>query len=450
VQGVYDSMVHYFFPPDPNVKITLDYDPSFGMELDINPKIDNLIKPEIFQANLIFIPLFCTIKYRYQYDATVPILVTIFDPISDSISIKEDGKYEVDGTGFKFQFPLDIYICKNQKRECIEGIITPSINLDDLDLDLGDNLCDPNNFVKNISLNVTYKNKPAEGVNVIYRCGSSLNQCFIGKTNKNGELNGSFPRCVDNGVVLFDSKNYTSPDYSLNVDRNTPSKLRFSVEEKIILKPEIYISHLPTFMLNHYNSNGFTNSWCGKSPNQLFEETLILVDDRNNERVLVSLKTNADFGNVFVSFDDDFNSNKMRNISLRSGDYVISQQYSANTIIKPSTYNNNGDSITISFNRDSNFLDYVGMFQFGSTTLNYSIDASEIDGKEKIKFFVPVEYFRNEDLEVKDFDDENVYIRSDGFRGRVLNDTSCNGTGNLVNYNIPQNQVDQIFRPILE
>jgi len=165
---------------DVNVNVNFLYLKDWPMKLEVWPSEDDLLiaNPVGLQEGLGMLG-FCYVPYHFVYDFAYPVMIQIYE------------------NGELFQFPMVVYIEKNQARESedIEGL--PNVVPE---------LCEYKLNKMNI---YTYDNKlnPIES-SIQYNCFNT--QCYIGKTeikNNDAVLKGEVPQCV-NGIIIARAEGY--------------------------------------------------------------------------------------------------------------------------------------------------------------------------------------------------------------------------------------------------
>jgi hypothetical protein len=128
--------------------------------------------------------------YRFRYDLTYPVIVTVTDP----------GAFGGKGLDWSFSLEADI-----RRNEPVNRTATAtSFLLANAQVDL----TSPQQLVRNtILLTTTDKHTGAllPGVRISYQCGDEF---FIGQTNESGALVTRFPYCRYGGVILYSKYGY--------------------------------------------------------------------------------------------------------------------------------------------------------------------------------------------------------------------------------------------------
>jgi hypothetical protein len=173
---------------DTNLNINFMYSRQWPMKFEVWPSEDNSIlraDPVGLQEGMGMLG-FCYVPYHFIYDLAYPVLIQVYS--GDEV----------------FQFPVVVYINKNNPRVPKEGESQPSIVPE---------LCDKK--IKEMSV-YTYNNnlEPIEA-EIKFKCFDTT--CSIGKTQKSGEdavLKENFPECI-NGFVIATSNGYETSRYQI-------------------------------------------------------------------------------------------------------------------------------------------------------------------------------------------------------------------------------------------
>jgi len=263
-KGVYESFVYDIFKDvHEDLEVDFSYKPEWEfIDYNIKPsRGDSLLPYTVRQNNIPFVGTMCVFDYKFKYTVDFPVLVEVkdgnsakIDPISGSL---------IENEGYKLQYFLDSYLCGNQERICTGRATGIEINGSPVfepvnDTELQDTFfCDSKQKVSgDININVvdSVTNQGLSGVNIYYRCGSQLNDCWIGKTDDSGKIESKFPYCI-NGVVYFNKRDYPEVIKELTV---------FDKEDRILtilmgpikeFEVEVKKIHLPTLIKN-YHDNG--------------------------------------------------------------------------------------------------------------------------------------------------------------------------------------------------
>ncbi|MFH1358475.1 MAG: hypothetical protein ABIH37_01145 [archaeon] len=173
---------------DVNANVNFLYSRNWPMRLEVWPSEDNLLiaEPIGLQEGLGMLG-FCYVPYHFVYDFGYPVMIQMF--------------YQ----GEIFQFPVVVYINKNQPREPFdtEGLPTPVPEL-----------CEH----KLSEMTVYTYNKQLQPVEakIEFKCLDT--SCNIGKTSldgRNSVLIANFPQCV-NGYILASAEGYETSKYIIS------------------------------------------------------------------------------------------------------------------------------------------------------------------------------------------------------------------------------------------
>ncbi|MDD5193943.1 MAG: hypothetical protein PHF67_05160 [Candidatus Nanoarchaeia archaeon] len=172
---------------DVDMNVNFMYSKEWPMKLEAWPSENGILRadPVGLQEGLGMLG-FCYVSYHFVYDFAYPILVQIYD--DDEM----------------FQFPVVVYINKNNPREALEGETLPDVVPD---------LCKKKNT--NIKVYTYSKNLEPIEAEIKFKCFDTV--CDIGKTAVSGEesvLETLFPQCY-NGFVLASAEGYETGKYQL-------------------------------------------------------------------------------------------------------------------------------------------------------------------------------------------------------------------------------------------
>ncbi|MBT5924114.1 hypothetical protein HOH30_00130, partial [Candidatus Woesearchaeota archaeon] len=189
-QSVYDNFIVPVEWENPGVSVRFNY---FDWPIYMHLTESGTVKPrELFISNTLGFPpfTFAMQKYKTQYDASYPILVTI------------DDETAFDGTGYTFNIALEANLRNNWAVEdggetvSLTGFARPLI-------------CDENKrnseLIKSVVVD-SYTFNPVDTV----RIGLTIpeeTECLIGLTDMNGELETEYP-LITGGVVNFMKEDY--------------------------------------------------------------------------------------------------------------------------------------------------------------------------------------------------------------------------------------------------
>ncbi len=164
--------------------------------LQITPNTGEIIEPMTAEASVFD---FCVNQYKFAYDLSYPVLVTIRDPLAFA------------GEGYNFNFALETNIRANE-------ILTQNSTIQELrqEFNYYDDgfLCNTNQRTSGnvtVMIDDTRTDLPVEGVRVKFcvpdgdgACG--FDSCFMGLTGGDGKLTTEFPSA--DGIVLFTKEGY--------------------------------------------------------------------------------------------------------------------------------------------------------------------------------------------------------------------------------------------------
>lgn len=165
-----------------NYNVNFLYQSYWPMLMDVSPRDGNLMqaKPIGTQEGLESLG-FCYVTYHFVYDLAYPVMVQIYS------------NEEV------FQFPVVVFVNKNQPRNPINGTAGPS----DVSSLCEHKLTDIKVYTYDLNLN------PIDA-DVYFKCFDT--ECYIGRTQRtsgDSYLSEKFPQCV-NGFIIAKSLGYES------------------------------------------------------------------------------------------------------------------------------------------------------------------------------------------------------------------------------------------------
>ena len=170
-----------------DVNVNFRYSKEWPMKLEVWPSENGILKtdPVGLQEGLGMLG-FCYISYHFVYDLAYPVLIQIYN----------DNEI--------FQFPVVVYINKNNPREALNGEALPDVVPD---------LCKK----KNTAIKVSTYSKSLEPIeaNIKFKCFDTM--CDIGKTAINGNeavLQTLFPQCY-NGFIVASAEGYETGKYQI-------------------------------------------------------------------------------------------------------------------------------------------------------------------------------------------------------------------------------------------
>lgn len=194
-----------------DANINFMYSREWPMKLEVWPSDNGILRadPVGLQEGLGMLG-FCYVNYHFVYDFAYPILVQIYN--NDEM----------------FQFPVVVYINKNNPREALDGETLPDVVPD---------LCKKKNT--NIKVYTYSKSLEPLEAEIKFKCFDTI--CDIGKsviTEKDAVLETLFPQCM-NGFVVASAEGYETGKYQitdLNVDNvmiilKKKYKLNFEVQK---------------------------------------------------------------------------------------------------------------------------------------------------------------------------------------------------------------------------
>ncbi len=412
-QGVYDGFVRNYFEPLPSLYIDFTFDPTDQLRFDISPTKNGQLKPfRISQTKVPFLPSFCSLKYAYKYDLSAPVLIRIHD--SESARIEKN--FFVRSEGFDFYFPLELYICGNQNRRCKIGSRLPSAE----DVFPNADIYDCDELGNEITLTTFSQAGRLEKVDVIHRCEGYSNDCYLGETDNQGVLSARVPQCNAPKLEL------RKMNFATLLDDIKPT---YVLEEKKNLTVEVKLVQARRFMTNYHLSQGFTQSYCGKSAQQMLDETRYT--PLPNDQVTLVMQQQALFSDILIY-------PTMQSVLLSSGSYAVSTSHRGEVVIEPSVYDD-GEGGTYIIDYDQNPLvhqNYQGPYMLGTHQFEWSLSQSQLSGS-RILFYALTEHLASEQLEVRDF--ESPLMKPDSLSGELRIPLYCDYCSNGVQDQDEQN-----------
>ncbi len=429
VSGVYRGFVFDFFDkPMPNVSIDFRYDPANELYLDIQPSSGDVLGADtVSQTGIPFLPIFCSLEYRYKYSLNVPVLVKIRD--NDSIQYRG---------GYNFYFPMKASLCGNQARRCNPAPVYynyTDVSLNDV---LGEdverkilNCSDLMNTTYNISVK-TPDSLPAGGTDLIYSCDNFITDCFIGRTNSSGVVNVFLPKCSKPILTLH------KKGYAIIKD---PLQHHYELEEVRSYNITVDLVRASTFVRNYYLSNGFTQvepnctAVYGSADNLLAQTRDSL--RKSSDRILIELSGGySETPSLVYPLQ-----NSMR---LNSGRFNLSISYTGIVTIRPSKFEADDKDVTVSVN-PSGKGNYNGLWSLGKNNLVWNLNKASLRG-DKIKFYVLAEHYSDDSLEVKNLG--NAVIQSNGHLvTKIKADKNCDGFNEELTIDLKPEDYNKFIAP---
>jgi len=166
---------------DVNSNVNFMFSNQFPVKIEINPSEDNFLRAEPIglQEGLGMLG-FCYTPYHFVYDFAYPVLIQIYSPT------------EI------FQFPVVVYINKNQPRKALDAEALP---------DVVPELCKHKISEQTV---YTYNTQLSSvETNIKFKCFDTT--CSIGQTEK-GVLKTNFPQCA-NGYIIASAEGYETKKY---------------------------------------------------------------------------------------------------------------------------------------------------------------------------------------------------------------------------------------------
>jgi hypothetical protein len=171
-----------------DVSVNFMFIRDWPVKIEVWPEEDGILRadPVGLQEGLGVLG-FCYVPYHFVYDFAYPVLIQLYSGNE------------------MFQFPIVVYVEKNQPREAVDTIGLP---------DVVPELCSK----KNAEVSVyTYDTRldPVEA-EIKFKCFDT--QCSIGETKSNGAdaiLTDNFPQCV-NGFIIAKKEGYETEKYQIS------------------------------------------------------------------------------------------------------------------------------------------------------------------------------------------------------------------------------------------
>jgi len=282
--------------------------------------------------------------------------------------------------GYKFQYVIDNYLCGNQNRLCTGrplysydfSNILEAANITELPQTM---FCDKNQRTSsNITIKIVNSDNSSilPNIDIHYKCGSYVNDCFIGRTDENGILKSKFPKCI-NGRLYTVENDYINLDEALTVYNEPERTLVFELEPLKEIDIDIKKVDLKDYVRNYHETNSFSvdNS---------------LVNLKEDEHVDITLNGP---NTIFHRHPEFYN----RKLKISSGLYNLGLNlYGKISFDKTEIYN-------------GTIQKFNGFLPIGKTNIGWDIKKQEI--KDKVTFFV-LSNFDSKDVET--FTDVNDNI----------------------------------------
>jgi len=365
---IYESFVHELFEKNhSNIEVNFSYRPDWEFnDFDIKPSRGETLVPHTVRNNKIpFIGLVCVFDYSFKYTIDAPVFVEIKDTESALIDPVADVFF--DKRGFKFQFLMDAYLCGNQKRECTGK---PKFFLNSTNLPNNPNstilpeshFCNPEQRISGNTTINTYdsmtSNKLAD-VDVFYYCGSYRNDCYIGRTDDNGQLTAKFPYCI-NGVIYFLKKDYAEHKEKLTVFDTANRNLNYYISQVKNFDVEVSKIHVPTYVRNYHETGSLD---IGSS----------LMNLEPNDKAMLTANGPTSFS--YVAPDPE-----SLQVKVSEGNYDLSISFIGDVELRKSPR----------FDQE-----YKGSYMLGSTSIPWKVEKEDL-AKNKMTFYALAEHSSSE------------------------------------------------------
>ncbi|MBD3309738.1 hypothetical protein GF351_00815 [Candidatus Woesearchaeota archaeon] len=381
-QSMVDSQTISVFSPDtyPNVRVDHDYRPGWDTELSMDPA--SLAPDVISTTGIPFLPMFCYVRYRFKYTIQYPVLLRITD--YQSAKIDPIRNYYDKSRGFTFYMPMRVVIYGNAPRQPVEldvtspkeqeirqmvGIIgeeTGKILLDPSPF------CDQENMLSREATISTYDaetGEPLKGVMVKYYCGSYVNDCYMGRTekvNSTADYTSRFPLCVNGELRLtkqgYNEKRITWSSYDI---QDTSIKVKMDPEKTFDI--EVRKVYWTTFK-------------------DQFQGDIHPLSRKLTDREMATIK---------ISGDDDMAViyPQQKNITIAPGKYQVDIMLFGNVSIAPTEYTVEAAGETYTAEIDPyDGKHYKGSFPIGMVeNINWGITTGDMKS-EKVIFYVFADY----------------------------------------------------------
>ncbi len=277
--GIYKGL-KFDILDEKEIDVRFVYLKEFPLELDVVPNEGDLIKPDTYELNSLFLKT-CNINYDFWYDIKYSVLVDLTD------------KSALSGKGYSFKFPMKVVIVGNTPREVEFQEVSAS---EDESF-----FCDNKQKVADFNLKVVdEKNNLIDDAFVYYSCIDE--RCFINKSY-NGLIKDKLPTCVG-GILEISKDGYLSS--KLKIDSREDVKVNKiatleSIKDKKISFKGLSVSN--GVSLKNYNDKYKIYLFLERKKNALYEESYgtSLVYPENDKIGLVSGDYNVD---ILVIYDD--------------------------------------------------------------------------------------------------------------------------------------------------
>ncbi|MFH0978442.1 MAG: hypothetical protein V1837_04030 [Candidatus Woesearchaeota archaeon] len=420
VQGVYDSFIRNYFENLSSISVEFSYPAQSDNKFDIKPTSGNVISPDKeSQTSIPFLPSFCIYDYRFKYFLTHPVVIKI----TDSDSAKIIGNLVQEKQGFSFYFPMQLFLCGNQNRQCTGQNPYSEVNLTAFfGSETMKSVFDCNNVSTQASVVTTNETGLLPGVGVRFQCNNTINECDAGETASSGRASLKLPKCA--GLQLkLQKAGYSTIVDAVKSEYKLEKLKNYSIEVELVLARK--------FLENYYLTNGYLRSSCGKTPEEMLQETRY--QPRPKDEITISI--NGASANPTVLYPT------MKSMIIGSGNYRVGMLAKGNVVIKPSTYKEGDNTVTVDFdNNPLTHSNYEGPWIIGNG--NFGWKATSLRGS-KIKFYCMVDFLSDQNLEVNSITETVI----DGSRlsGKITVDDNCDGKTKQVDYTV--NDYSQFVAP---
>lgn len=277
------------------------YLPWWPIYLKVTPSSGEIIKPNSAGNFLAILSSFAVKQYKFAYDVSYPVLVTLSD------------KTSFGGEGFTFQFALESNTRSNYKMTPESAIVSssgrPSQTM----------VCDPENFNSgNITIEVTdsITNEPLDGALVYYSFGKEA--CFIGETqfsDGKAQLVSKMP--VGIGALLVSKENYLLKSVPFGTKVSAAGSKSISLDKFVSLNMSVQaIPVLPDVM--NVAGASIIVSWTPRPPAENLHQTYSAVI------VMSRIPENPIQEEYVVGDELKGNESRTKSIVLVAGNYSVS------------------------------------------------------------------------------------------------------------------------------
>lgn len=199
--------------PSTNLRASFIYQPEWGLDIDIEPNDNGVLKSNIGKGSSRLLPFFCINQYHFVYDVIYPL----------AMRIKDDSAFE--NTGFIFQFATPVLIDNNEGSRVSVGLqkFASTEFPDEFCSTLGDTVLD----LRAEGLSEGYPEE-LNDVKMTFRCFSQL--CSLGSTQPDPEAGArrlvkGLPEGCTNAFIVAEKDGYITSEAQITSEAMQEGRL---------------------------------------------------------------------------------------------------------------------------------------------------------------------------------------------------------------------------------